>query len=404
MGLTPMEEALRLAKQGLYSTSPNPRVGCVIICDGQQVGSGWHSKAGEPHAEIIALNQAGDKAEGADVYITLEPCCHQGKTAPCTEALIKAKVAKVYIAISDPNPLVDGKGIARLKQAGIAVNTGLLAEEAAELNKGFIQRYKKGRPWIRLKMAQSLDGATAFRNANPGTNPNTSAADSPCWITGEEARKDVHHWRAQSCAVITGAATLNADNSRLNARLETTSSLQPLTQPLRIVLDTNFTLSPDAAFFTTPGAKLWIGADNQDNKYNKEHHKNQAALPTAPTETEVITLPHNEKDEEEEKGGKDGKHKKHKSGIQLASVVERLAQRGINELMVESGARLAGAFLTADLVDEFILYISPCIMGTKTAPLMELTVNSMKDAYKFKIIDERFFDKDIRFVLRPRVS
>ena len=386
MDLTPMEEALRLAKQGLYSTSPNPRVGCVIIRDGQQVGSGWHSKAGEPHAEIIALNQAGDKAEGAGVYITLEPCCHQGKTAPCTEALIKAKVAKVYIAISDPNPLVDGKGITRLKQAGIEVNTGILAEEAAELNKGFIQRHKKGRPWIRLKMAQSLDGATAFRNANPNANsntsPNTSAADSPCWITGEEARKDVHHWRAQSCAVITGAATLNADNSRLNARLETSSPLQPLTQPLRIVLDTNFTLSPDTNFFTTPGAKLWIGAGNQDNK-------NQVVLPTAPAETEVITLPHNE-------GGK--------KSIQLTSVVENLAQRGINELMVESGARLAGAFLTADLVDEFILYISPCIMGTKTAPLMELIVHSMKDAYKFEIIDERFFGKDIRFVLRPRVS
>ena len=398
MGLTPMEEALRLARKGLYSTSPNPRVGCVIIRDGQQVGSGWHSKAGEPHAEIIALNQAGDKAERADVYITLEPCCHQGKTAPCTEALIKAKVGVVYIAISDPNPLVDGKGIARLKQAGITVNTGLLAEEAAELNKGFIQRHKKGKPWIRLKMAQSLDGATAFRNASP----NNSAADSPCWITGEEARKDVHHWRAQSCAVITGAATLNADNSRLNARLETDSPLQPLTQPLRIVLDTNFTLSPDAAFFTTPGAKLWIGADNQDNKYNKEHHKNQAALPTAPTETEVITLPHNERGENDGKGENGGKYSK--KSIQLTSVVERLAQRGINELMVEGGARLAGAFLTADLVDEFILYISPCIMGTKTAPLMELTVNSMKDAYKFKIIDERFFDKDIRFVLRPRVS
>lgn len=369
-----MLKALELAKKGLYSTSPNPRVGCVIIKNEVQVGGGWHTKAGEAHAELMALQQAGCQAEGSDLYITLEPCCHQGATPPCTDALIKAKVDRIYVAMLDPNPLVHGKGIAKLKAAGINVESGFLVEEAMKLNKGFINRYTKARPWVRVKIAQSLDGATAF-NPPPNHRDNQDR-----WITGKEAREDVHHWRAQSCAILGGSSSIRVDNSRLNARPRKASlgiAVENLVQPLRIVLDSQFKLDPNLNFFTTKGPKLWVGTSPVAASKLKK---------TFPSECKTIILP------------------KNKKRVHLGKLMEYLAAKGINELMVESGPTLASSFFDEKLVDEFILYISPCIMGTKTMPMVKYKINSMRESYKFSISDKKMFGEDIRLILHPNAS
>lgn len=231
-----MTRALELARRGLYTTHPNPRVGCVLVKEGAIVGEGWHVRAGESHAEVLALQQAGDRARGAAVYVTLEPCAHQGRTPPCSEALIRAGVSRVIAAVRDPDPRVAGKGLARLQDAGIETQTGLLAEEARALNAGFFQRLDARRPWVRLKLAMSLDGRTAL------------ASGQSHWITGEAARRDVQYWRAQSSAVLTGIGTVLADNPRLNVRLS-----GDWRQPVRVVLDTRLRISPDARLLGLPG-------------------------------------------------------------------------------------------------------------------------------------------------------
>src|SRR5690606_31605931 len=225
-----MNRALELAERGLYTTTPNPRVGCVIVRDGAVVGEGWHERAGEAHAEIVALRAAGDAARGAHVYVTLEPCCHHGRTPPCTEALVAAGVARVVAAMQDPNPLVAGAGLARLRAAGIATEHGMLAEKARELNIGFVSRMQRGRPWLRLKVAATLDGRTAAANG------------ASQWITGAEARADGHAWRARACAVMTGIGTVEADDPRLTVR-----EVKTPRQPLRIVLDSRLRIAPQAS-------------------------------------------------------------------------------------------------------------------------------------------------------------
>ena len=248
-----MQRALTLAVRGLETTDPNPRVGCVIAQRGRIIGEGWHERAGEPHAEVAALRAAGSQAAGAAVYVTLEPCSHHGRTPPCVEALIAARVARVVIATDDPNPLVDGKGAAALRAAGIAVESGLLAQEATELNAGFFKRMRSGRPLVRVKLAMSLDGRTALANGESR------------WITGEAARADVHHWRARSSAILTGVGTVLADDPRLDVRLPGEAG-GPRRQPLRVVLDTELRTPAAARLFEMPGEVLILtGLTSPDN-------------------------------------------------------------------------------------------------------------------------------------------
>ena len=290
-----MSQALQLAEKGLYSTSPNPRVGCVIVRDGKIVGSGWHVKTGQPHAEINALNIAGGAAQGATVYLTLEPCSHYGRTHPCAEALVRAKVAKVIIAMQDPNPLVAGKGTSLLKQSGINVLVGLMEEKAKDLNVGFVSRMTNNRPWVRMKIAASLDGKTALNN---GVSQ---------WITGEAARHDGHRLRARSCAVLTGIGTVLEDDPQLSVRF-----IETPRQPLRIIIDSRLEIPTTARVLRGEGELIFT---TTDNKERISALKEVGARP--------IILP-NEK----------GK-------IDLAGLMQILADFEINEVLVEAGSRLS---------------------------------------------------------------
>jgi diaminohydroxyphosphoribosylaminopyrimidine deaminase / 5-amino-6-(5-phosphoribosylamino)uracil reductase len=371
---TAMTRALELAERGLETTDPNPRVGCVIAQDGETVGEGWHERAGEPHAEVNALRAAGDKAAGATAYVTLEPCSHHGRTPPCVDALIAARLARVVFALEDPNPRVSGRGAGALRQAGIAVETGLMATEAAALNPGFLKRMRSGRPWIRVKLAMSLDGRTALAN---GVSQ---------WITGPAAREDVQHWRARSSAVLTGIGTVLADDPRLDVRLPDPPSGRPRRQPLRVVLDTNLRTPPDARLFGVGGNVLIITASPGDrvaDGYAARHAQlmrrgaliEQAAAPGDP-DTARLSLP---------------------------DVLDRLGQREINELWVESGPRLAGELLRQRLVDELILYVAPKLLGPQARPLVELEEFRELDAAPgFDIVETRHIGEDVRLRLRPK--
>ncbi|WP_301911707.1 bifunctional diaminohydroxyphosphoribosylaminopyrimidine deaminase/5-amino-6-(5-phosphoribosylamino)uracil reductase RibD [Neisseria viridiae] len=316
-----MENALRLAALGRFSTSPNPRVGCVIAHGSQIVGQGFHVKAGEPHAEVHALRQAGEMAQGATAFVTLEPCSHYGRTPPCAEALLRSGVTRVVAAMRDPNPLVAGKGLVLLESAGIKTECGLLESEARELNRGFLSRIERRRPFVRLKCAVSLDGKTALSDS------------SSFWITGEEARADVQVLRAESCAVLTGIGTVLADNPQLNVRTFVT-----LRQPTRIVLDSHLRLPPNSHLVTDGQSPTFIATleRNEDRLHPYRKHAHVRIL--MPSETA---------------GGK----------IDLNSLLHLLADEGIGELMVEAGSRLASAFLAEDLADEIVLYRSPKILG-----------------------------------------
>ncbi len=351
-----MARALQLAERGLWTTSPNPRVGCVLVRDGEIVGEGWHEKAGEPHAEVHALRAAGERARGATAYVTLEPCCHHGRTPPCAEALLKAGVARVVAAMQDPNPLVAGKGLALLRAAGIDTASGLLEPEARELNIGFVSRLTRGRPWLRLQVAASLDGQTALNN---GVSQ---------WITGPEARRDGHAWRARACAILTGIGTVRDDDPTLTVRDVTTPR-----QPLRVVVDSRLEISPTAKILQGEPV-LVVGAVDNPEKAD--------SLRSTGNFVEILKNPQ-------------GK-------VDLKALLELLAQRGINEVHAEAGFKLNGSLLREGLVDEFLLYFAPCLIGHEAAGLFNLPELATLDGKRrLQIRDLRQVGADIRILARP---
>jgi len=348
-----MARALSLAQRGLYTTTPNPRVGCVIVRDGQVVGEGWHEKAGGAHAEVAALAQkvgAGGTAQGATVYVTLEPCNHFGRTPPCVDALIAAGVARVVAAMQDPNPLVAGQGLARLAAAGIATECGLLEDEARELNIGFVSRMTRGRPWLRLKIAASLDGKTALANG------------ASQWITSPEARRDGHLWRARSCAVLTGIGTLKDDNPRLTVR-----DVDTPRQPLKVIVDSRLETPPQAAVLQ--GGQVLIACAEEDAARH-------AALTAAGAE--IIVLPNAQ-----------GK-------VDLPALLLALGQRGINEVLAEAGTRLNGALLQENCVDELLIYQAPILLGDQARGMFDLgELNDLTAARRLEIVERRAISADL---------
>jgi diaminohydroxyphosphoribosylaminopyrimidine deaminase/5-amino-6-(5-phosphoribosylamino)uracil reductase len=350
-----MAQALRLAELGLYTTSPNPRVGCVLVKQNKVVGEGWHERAGEPHAEVHALRAAGKLAKGATAYVTLEPCSHFGRTPPCADALIVAGVDRVVVAMHDPTPLGAGQGLQKLRATGIAVECGLMETAARELNIGFVSRMTRGTPWVRSKIAASLDGRTALANG------------ASKWITGEAARRDVQHWRARSCAVLTGIGTVVADDPQLNVR-----EISCARQPLRVVLDSELRISLEAKILQ--GGKTLIYTASSDVA------KQQAIKACG---ADVVTL-----------AGADGK-------VNMSAVMQDLAQRGINEVLVEAGRTLNGALLNAGLVDELVLYLAPQLLGDAArglADLGELTYLQQRVALQWN--DVRQVGDDLRIVAK----
>lgn len=351
-----MARALQLAELGLWTTSPNPRVGCVLLRDGEIVGEGWHEKAGEPHAEVHALKVAGERARGATAYVTLEPCSHYGRTPPCAEALIAAGVSRVVAAMTDPNPLVAGKGLSMLQAAGIDAASGVLENEARELNIGFVSRMTRGRPWLRLKAAASLDGKTALNN---GVSQ---------WITGPAARRDGHRWRARACAILTGFGTVRDDDPSLTVReVETTR------QPLRVIVDSRLETPPAAKILH--GGKVLIAAA-VDNPEKAEILRSTGA--------EIVFLPNSQ-----------GK-------VDLPGLMHELGRRGINEIHAEAGCKLNGSLLRAGLVDEFLFYFAPCLIGDDANGLFGLpALTTLAGKQTLQVRDVRQIGPDIRLIARP---
>ncbi len=355
-----MTRALELARRGLYSTDPNPRVGCVIARGERIVGEGWHRYAGEPHAEIHALDAAGGDTNGATAYVTLEPCRHTGRTGPCTRALIEAGIAKVVAAMRDPNPRVEGQGFAELAAAGIEVETGLLETQARALNRGFVSRLERGRPWIRCKLAATLDGRTA------------TAAGESRWITGEAARADVHRLRAQASAVLTGIGTLLADDPRLDARVEDADCLAP---PMRVIVDSRLRTPPAARVFSTPGRILIATSRGA-----------ASAQPLLDAGAEIVSLP--------DTGGR----------VALDILMTTLADRGVNEVHTECGPTLAGALLEAALVDEIVVYLAPVLLGDAARGMFTLPmVAAMSDRIGLEVTSVAQVGADLRIDALPSV-
>jgi len=354
-----MAHALRLAGRGLYTTQPNPRVGCVIAHGDEVVGSGWHRRAGEPHAEVHALREAGERARGATAYVTLEPCAHHGRTPPCADALVTAGVARVVVAAEDPFPQVAGRGIEKLRAAGIAVDTGLLRDEARELNIGFFSRIERGRPFVRLKLAMSLDGRTALANGESK------------WITGEAARADVQRWRARSSAILAGSGTVLADDPHLTVRLPAGEAFAP---PLRVVLD-------------------------RDLRVPAHFHVMDAAAPTLCIHDVQRTPP-----ADAPAGGRHAGVALDGNGrLDLDAVLALLARFDVNELHVEAGSRLGGALLAGGRVDELLLYIAPVLLSDHARPLLELPpLASMAERWRLAVVEQRQVGADWRLRLRPQ--
>jgi diaminohydroxyphosphoribosylaminopyrimidine deaminase/5-amino-6-(5-phosphoribosylamino)uracil reductase len=351
-----MATALQLASRGVISTHPNPRVGCVIANNGQIVGSGWHERAGEAHAEINALADAGTKVIGSTAYVTLEPCNHSGKTPACVDALIQAKVSRVVFAIEDPNPEVCGKGYRRLQQAGIEVQRGLMIADAEDLNAGFLMRMRHGRPWVRIKLAQSMDGRIALANG------------SSQWISGAEARADVQTWRARSDAVLTGIGTVLADDPSLNVRVG-----EPSRQPLRVIADSQWRTPPDARVLSTGGQILIVGSRDYD-------------IPQALVDSSAELL-----DLQPVNGQ-----------VDLPCLLQELGKREINEVQVEAGATLCGALLEQSLVDEILIYQAPHLMGGgAVGPFATPRLDKMDDRVHLKWLDARRIGNDLRLRLKP---
>lgn len=356
-----MAQALRLAERGLYTTMPNPRVGCVIVKDGIIVGEGAHVKAGEPHAEVLALRQAGECAKGATVYVTLEPCSHFGKTPPCADALVQADVAKVIAAMQDPNPLVAGQGLARLAAQGIEVASGLMQAQAEALNPGFISRMNKKMPFVRSKIAASLDGKTALSNG------------ASQWITGEAARRDVQHWRARSCVIMTGIGTVLSDNPSLTVR-----EIALERQPLRVVVDSQLRTPLNAKV-------LQNGRANSQTLIAFAHDPDEKAEKLFEAGAELLCVP----DEQ-------GK-------VCLKTLLSHLAANEINEVLVEGGEGLNGALMAQKLIDELIIYYAPKIMGSDAKGMFATpSLTAMQQAVSLDILEVRQFGADIR--LRAKLA
>jgi diaminohydroxyphosphoribosylaminopyrimidine deaminase/5-amino-6-(5-phosphoribosylamino)uracil reductase len=350
-----MAQALRLGAKGLYSTTPNPRVGCVLARAGDVVGSGWHERAGAPHAEINALTVAGDAARGATAYVTLEPCSHHGRTPPCTDALIKAGIARLVAATEDPNPLVSGAGFAKLQNAGIDVQTGLMAGEAKALNIGFISRMSRGRPWVRMKIAASLDGKTALKNG------------ASQWITSEAARRDGHRLRARSCAVMTGIGSVLADNPRLTVR-----HLETPRQPTRVVVDSHLEIPVDARLLRGAG-ELIFTATASEGTIGALHEVG----------ARVIVLPDQN------------------DSVDLSAMMRKLVDFEINEVLVEAGWRLSGALISAGLVDELVVYLAPYLIGNSARDMFRLPeLADLQSKQALKIEDVSRVGPDIRITAR----
>jgi diaminohydroxyphosphoribosylaminopyrimidine deaminase/5-amino-6-(5-phosphoribosylamino)uracil reductase len=352
-----MARALQLAQRGLNTTTPNPRVGCVIVRDGQVVGEGWHERAGEPHAEIHALRLAGPRAAGATAYVSLEPCSHHGRTPPCADALVAAQVGRVVAAMQDPNPRVAGEGLARLRAAGIQADCGLLQAQASELNIGFVSRMQRGRPWVRVKTAASLDGRTALANG------------ASQWITGELARKDGHRWRARSCAVMAGIGTLQADNPRLDVR-----HVQSTRQPVRIVVDRNLEIPLSARILE--GGNVLVFSARADREKMRS---------LAQSGAEVVVLP--------DPSGK----------VDLPGMLQELGRREMNEILVESGYRLNGALLRAGVVDELIIYLAPHLLGDAARGMFDLgELTALEQRVRLEVRDMRQLGPDLRIMARRK--
>lgn len=357
MNFTPMDalfmaRALELAHRGLYTTDPNPRVGCVVVKGDQIVGEGFHERTGGPHAEPLALQQAGERARGATVYVTLEPCCHHGRTPPCINALIEAGVSHVVAAMRDPNPLVAGSGFAALEGKGVTTTVGLMQEQAKALNPGFISRMEHRRPFVRAKLAASLDGRTALANGESK------------WISGEPARADVQRWRARSSAILTGIGTVLADDPRLTVR-----DLDTERTPLRVVVDSKLRMSPTSQLLREPGRTLIVAACDDRARAD--------ALRAAGAE--IMILP-----------GPDAR-------VDLGALMHQLAMREVNEVLVEAGATLCGALLNAKLVHELLLYYAPCLLGNEARGMFQLSpLAHMADRLSLDVTDVRAVGRDWR--------
>lgn len=381
-----MARAIVLAERGLETTQPNPRVGCVLTQEGQIVGEGWHERAGEPHAEINALRAAGPWAEGATAYVTLEPCSHHGRTPPCVEALIAARVARVFFALEDPNPLVSGRGAEALRRAGVEVDSGLLAAEAAELNPGFLKRMRSGRPWVRVKLAMSLDGRTALANG------------ASQWITGPEARLDVHQWRARSSAIMTGIGTVLADDPRLDVRLPAPAEGRTRSHPLRVVLDTRLRTPPSARLLAVGGNVLIMTTASQGEGEVGFAARGAQLIAKGAEIEQVAASAGGESARAESARGESGGAIR----LSLTDVLDRLARREVNELWVEAGPRLAGALLHQGLVDELIVYVAPKLLGPQARPLIEMgELRNLQEAPNFNVVESRQIGHDVRLRLRP---
>ena len=364
-----MARALQLARKGLYTTHPNPRVGCILVSQGEVVGEGYHRRAGEPHAERNALAQAGDRAWGATAYVTLEPCSHHGRTPPCSDGLIEAGVKRVVAAMGDPNPQVAGQGFEKLRAAGIEVIAGVMQAQAEALNPGFIKRMRYGLPFVRCKLAMSLDGRTAM------------ASGESQWITSAAAREDVHRLRARSAAILTGFGTVKADDPSMNVRLTPDElgleSDLHTPQPLRVVLDPRLETPATAKLLGLPGPVVIICAD--------EVRKDAGPLEAAGAL--VVTRP------------AEGER------LDLGQVMTYLAAQEINEVLLETGAVLAGAMMAEGLIDELVVYLAPHLMGSGARGLFNLpAIEMMSQRIPLKITDLRRVGEDIRITAVPQVG
>jgi diaminohydroxyphosphoribosylaminopyrimidine deaminase/5-amino-6-(5-phosphoribosylamino)uracil reductase len=351
-----MDQALQLARRGLYSAHPNPRVGCVIVSDDRVAGQGWHEKTGQAHAEVMALAEAGELAGGATAYVTLEPCSHHGRTAPCADALIDAGIARVVTAMVDPYEEVSGRGLERLQEAGIEVETGIMEDAARWLNRGFICRCERGRPWVRVKMAVSLDGRTALANG-----------DSQ-WITAPAAREDVQHWRARASGILTGRGTVTADNPSLTVRLPGVDA-----SPLRIIVDSHWQTPVNAHIFSTPGEILVAGLES-------------AVVPEdlAASGATLLALPAGN------------------NGVDLTALMNELGKRQLNELHSECGPGLAGALIEQGLVDEMLIYVAPKLMGSDAQGMFAIAgIAQMSAVKKLDFRDIRQVGDDLRIIAEP---
>lgn len=353
-----MARALQLAARGLNTTTPNPRVGCVLAMDDNIIGEGWHEKAGEPHAEINALRKVSPGGTaGCTAYVTLEPCAHHGRTPPCADALIAAGVTRVVAAMQDPNPLVAGQGLARIAAAGIATENGLMQDAARELNIGFVSRMTRGRPWVRMKIAASLDGKTALANGQSQ------------WITGPDARHHAHGWRARSCAMLTGIGTVRDDNPRLTVR-----DIDTPRQPLRVVVDSRLEISPDAAILESGNCLIACAVGAED----KAGH-----LCAKGAEIVVLPNPH-------------GK-------VDLPALLQELGRRGLNEVMVEAGLKLNGSLLRENCVDELLIYQAPVLLGDMARGMADFgTLTDLGAALRLSLLERHPVGSDL--FLRARLA